>query len=92
MSEGGRLTIEGGYVRGYPEGRLEYYGTGVPALTEGVSISFRDTGPGIASEDQEQLFTPFFTTKTRGTGIGLAIVEKIVEAHKGQLSLESAPR
>ena len=91
MSDGGRLVIEGGPVRGFPEGRLDFYGDGPPARVEGVSISFRDSGPGVSPELQEQLFTPFFTTKTRGTGVGLAIVERIVEAHKGQISLQSAP-
>jgi signal transduction histidine kinase len=60
---------------------------------EMLSISFRDTGPGISPSRQEQLFTPFLTTKTTGTGLGLAIVHKIItEAHRGQIEVQSAPK
>jgi two-component system sensor histidine kinase PilS (NtrC family) len=50
-----------------------------------------DDGPGIAPADLQQLFTPFFTTKERGTGLGLPTVQRIVDAHGGSIAVESAP-
>jgi signal transduction histidine kinase len=46
-------------------------------------ISITDNGPGIKSEDHEKVFTPFFTTKRRGTGLGLSVTKKIIEDHPG---------
>ncbi len=60
-------------------------------LRDGVLVEFEDDGPGIAKEDLPKLFTPFFTTKPRGTGMGLAIARKIVQAHKGTISIDSTP-
>jgi len=47
-----------------------------------------DTGSGIAPEDLNRIFIPFFTTKSRGYGIGLALVQKIVVAHGGDVAVE----
>ncbi len=59
----------------------------VPA--DWVEVCVRDTGPGIAPELQAEIFKPFFTTKNQGTGLGLPISRRIVEAHGGVLHLES---
>ena len=48
-----------------------------------VEINIRDNGPGIPANIQAQIFTPFFTTKERGTGLGLPICKRIVESHPG---------
>jgi signal transduction histidine kinase len=53
-------------------------------------ISFADTGSGIDKEHLAKLFTPLFTTKAKGMGFGLAICQRIVEAHNGKISVESA--
>jgi signal transduction histidine kinase len=52
-------------------------------------LSFSDTGEGIASENIDKIFTPFFTTKKTGIGLGLAITKRIIEAHGGSISAES---
>ena len=57
----------------------------------GVEISFEDTGPGIPAELRGQVFNPFFTTKESGVGLGLSIVSKIVDDHRGWIRLTSAP-
>ena len=58
---------------------------------EWVEIEIRDTGKGIPEEHLKQIFSPFFTTKTHGTGLGLPICRKIVEDHTGYLAIESPP-
>lgn len=52
-----------------------------------VQICFHDNGPGIPDEDAPRIFEPFFTTKTQGTGLGMAITRRIVEAHGGEISV-----
>jgi signal transduction histidine kinase len=52
-------------------------------------VRVRDNGCGIAPEKAERIFNPFFTTKEKGTGLGMAISKKIVEAHGGTIALAS---
>ena len=54
-----------------------------------VEVVFKDTGVGIPKESMEKLFTPFFTTKAKGMGMGLAICKKFVESHGGSIEIES---
>jgi two-component system sensor histidine kinase HydH len=56
-----------------------------------IRIAITDTGAGIRKEDLPRVFDPYFTTKPSGTGVGLPIVLKIVEAHGGEILLESEP-
>lgn len=51
-------------------------------------IAFIDAGPGMSPEIREKIFTPFFTTKSRGTGLGLPTAKRLVEAHRGGISVE----
>ncbi|MGA2986090.1 MAG: ATP-binding protein [Terriglobia bacterium] len=57
----------------------------------GVEITFQDTGPGIPAALREQIFNPFFTTKETGVGLGLSIVSKIVDDHRGWIRVTSEP-
>jgi signal transduction histidine kinase len=58
---------------------------------ERVEVRVADHGPGISLSEEAQLFTPFFTTKPQGMGIGLAICRSIVEFHEGHLYFERVP-
>jgi signal transduction histidine kinase len=57
----------------------------------GVRLSVHDTGIGITEEQMASLFTPFYTTKPHGTGLGLCNVRKVVEAHNGTIRVRSKP-
>ena len=54
-----------------------------------VWVSIADTGGGIAQEKINRIFEPFYTTKQKGTGLGLMIVQRIVRDHGGRIELES---
>jgi signal transduction histidine kinase len=54
-------------------------------------ISVRDNGTGIAPEDLPRIFDPFFTSKTRGSGLGLTTVNRIVSDHGGEVKVSSTP-
>jgi signal transduction histidine kinase len=56
-----------------------------------VAICVEDTGVGIDPALRERVFEPFFTTRARGTGLGLVVVRRIVEAHNGRISVDSEP-
>jgi signal transduction histidine kinase len=69
-------------------GRLTFYGR-----HEGtrVCLEIRDTGNGIPADQLRSLFTPFHTTKPAGTGLGLFVVQQILAAHKGAITVYSTP-
>jgi signal transduction histidine kinase len=57
----------------------------------GQRISISDNGPGISQEDLPKIFVPFYTTKTNGTGLGLAVVQKIIVQHGGTIEARNRP-
>jgi PAS domain S-box-containing protein len=64
---------------------------GLARSDSGWSITIADEGPGMPSEVRERIFEPFFTTKHRGTGLGLPIARRVVEAHGGRIAVETPP-
>jgi two-component system sensor histidine kinase HydH len=75
--EGGKLRVS--IAPGSSDGR------------RGIEVAVADTGPGIAPELLEQIFNPFFTTKKDGVGLGLSIVSKIIDDHRGWIRVASDP-
>jgi signal transduction histidine kinase len=57
-----------------------------------LRLSLHDNGPGLNAEQRARIFEPFFTTKARGTGLGMAIARRIMEAHGGEIDVgEQSP-
>ncbi|MDR2588954.1 MAG: HAMP domain-containing protein [Spirochaetales bacterium] len=77
MPEGGEIIFRAALVK---KGNSRY-----------CRIEVEDTGEGIREEDVSQVFNPYYTTKSYGTGLGLSVVERIIFDHKGQVWFESHP-
>jgi signal transduction histidine kinase len=54
-------------------------------------VRFSDSGPGIPADVRARIFTPFFTTKSRGSGLGLPTAKRLVEAHHGTIDVDCPP-
>ncbi len=76
-------------VQALPNGGNIDIRTGYSEKRKMVYIEIRDNGVGIPRELSEKIFQPFFTTKDNGSGMGLAIASRTIEAHKGILEVES---
>jgi signal transduction histidine kinase len=61
----------------------------MPEGSSSVSVTIEDTGCGIPEETMDEVFKPYFTRKIQGTGLGLAVVKKVAEAHNGEVRIES---
>jgi signal transduction histidine kinase len=59
----------------------------VATLTDTCKIAFADDGPGIPPDVRQKIFTPFFTTKARGSGLGLPTAKRLIEAHRGNITI-----
>ena len=60
----------------------------VPETGE-TAIEISDTGPGISAKAMHNIFNPYYTTKPRGTGLGLPITNRIVKAHNGRIEMRN---
>jgi two-component system sensor kinase FixL len=63
----------------------------VDTIDRDCQVAFIDGGPGIPADIREKIFTPFFTTKSRGTGLGLPTVKRLIEAHNGKIAVDCPP-
>ena len=73
-------------------GNLGAIPAGMAFDQDAVSLRVTDTGPGIAPEIRDRMFDPFFTTKANGSGLGLAVVHRAIEAHRGHVFVDSSTR
>ncbi len=87
------LNIALNAIESMPQGgTLTFCTSGQEAELEGtISLAVRDTGTGISKKDLKDIFKPFFTTKERGVGLGLAICQKIIREHGGSIQAQSIP-
>jgi two-component system, NtrC family, sensor histidine kinase PilS len=74
-----------------PEGLIRVAGRRLSAgrFAGGIEVAIEDNGPGIPPENLEKIFTPFFTTKEKGVGLGLSIVQKIMAQNSGLLRVQN---
>src|SRR5262249_56349003 len=99
VGDRGRVGVQAGALR---RGVLNLLQNALEAMPEGgtvtlegqgmathVQLQVRDTGSGIPAAQLAQIFEPLYTTKAEGTGLGLYIVQEIVTAHEGQITMES---
>jgi signal transduction histidine kinase len=63
----------------------------VAARAATLEVTVSDTGEGIAANDIAHVFEPFFSTKSEGTGLGLALVHRVVQEHGGDIDVRSSP-
>jgi signal transduction histidine kinase len=74
-----------------PQGGVVRIAAHVGRDQDGVELSVRDTGVGMDAEQKERIFDLFYTTKQRGSGLGLPLTQQIVVAHGGHIRCESSP-
>jgi two-component system nitrogen regulation sensor histidine kinase GlnL len=86
--EGGEITLSTRYQQGV---RLAIPGSG-SRVDLPLAVMIQDNGPGIPEDLQPHLFDPFVSTKAGGSGLGLALVAKIVGDHGGVIEFDSQPR
>ena len=87
------INISLNAIEAMPEGGSLSFRTSKIESSAGlaVGISIRDTGLGISPEDIKNIFKPFYTTKERGVGLGLAICQRIIKGHGGTIRVKSIP-
>jgi signal transduction histidine kinase len=76
-------------LRDEPDGRISLSAFREPG--GGAVIAVADNGPGIAREQREKVFVPFFTTKRQGSGVGLTLVRQIATAHGASVKIDDTP-
>jgi two-component system, LuxR family, sensor kinase FixL len=83
-----RNILDNALAAGSPPVKIEVRAEAVPLQGQpAILIAFRDNGPGIPPEQRAKVFDPFYTTKARGTGLGMPIARRIVEAHGGRIGI-----
>src|SRR3990170_4339693 len=88
----GNAMLDGGLLRIDSRLKTQDHSLGSEVLglkSDSVEVTVSDTGMGIPPEDIERIFDPFFTTRAAGTGLGLAVVHRIIENHNGKIAVKS---
>ena len=81
------LIVNGAQAMG-GTGRISVW---IHTANETCHVRFVDAGPGIPSDIRQKIFNPFFTTKARGTGLGLSTAKRLIEAHRGTIHVDCPP-
>jgi len=86
MTSGGTLSFKTHLLKSH-----KFEAGGRFIKSDALEICIGDTGPGISEDEFKKVFQPFFTTKKRGTGLGLSLVQKVVKAHGGYVFAQNLP-
>ena len=78
-------------IEAMPDGGALAVKTSYDEAIQAVNIAIADTGKGIEKSLLDQIFQPFFTTKRKGSGLGLAVTRRLIEEHGGDVYVESSP-
>ncbi len=78
-------------LQAMPDGGKIQVGVKFNSKENEIQVWFSDTGTGIPIEDQDKIFSPFYTTKTGQPGLGLAVTHRIIDWHRGRINVESLP-
>lgn len=78
-------------IQAMPEGGTLHVSVASGPNGQGTDIRVQDTGDGIEPETLKKVFNPFYTTKEKGSGLGLPIVKSIIESHRGNIKIDSIP-
>ena len=73
------------------KGRGQLWVEATPSGDGGARLRVRDDGPGIPAEDRARIFEALYTTKAKGSGLGLGLCRRIMEAHGGAIGVEASP-
>ncbi|MCU0627008.1 MAG: ATP-binding protein [Gemmatimonadaceae bacterium] len=85
VGQGGRVRLVVG------DAAADALGAMAPGADGAVELRVEDDGPGMPDDVRTRIFTPFYTTKPQGSGLGLPVVHRAIEAHRGAVYVESAP-
>jgi signal transduction histidine kinase len=83
--------VKNGVAAAGVSGRVVLAARAEPNAPERIAWEVRDSGPGVPEEIRDKIFTPFFTTRERGTGLGLAFVAEIARDHGGTVTVDRGP-
>ena len=83
--------VKNGVAAAGVSGRVVLAARAEPNVQERIAWEVRDSGPGVPEEIRDKIFTPFFTTRERGTGLGLAFVAEIARDHGGPVTVDRGP-
>ncbi|RME01071.1 MAG: PAS domain S-box protein [Calditrichaeota bacterium] len=91
MPDGGELRLKASHVYSTIQrvDRRKHHFPAPARSMQYAEVRISDTGMGIKKEDLQKIFDPFFTTKSQGSGLGLSIVYRIIEEHRGDIQVES---
>ncbi len=78
-------------IEAVPEGGTVQVVSAMDESKSSITIEVADNGPGIGKKEREKIFEPFFSTKSKGTGLGLAVSYGIIQNHQGDISIQSRP-
>jgi signal transduction histidine kinase len=83
------FSVQRSAIKGKKDGKIRTEAGNLESVGEWIEIAVADSGKGIPPENLGKIFAPYYTTKERGVGLGLAITQRMIQAHEGSLEVQS---